>query len=91
MTNSRAKGLRRENEFVALHEDIGVPARRISAMYQEGHDLMIECIPGANRFTAEVKGRAADASPMRTLNKWRRHDPDLMFVKEDPPGPRSLL
>ena len=60
-------------------------------MYQEGHDLMIECIPGANRFTAEVKGRAADASPMRTLNKWRRHDPDLLFVKEDRRDPLVVM
>lgn len=91
MTNSRAKGLRRENEFVGLHEDMNVPARRISAMYKEGDDLLIEVIPGANHFTAEVKGRAAGAPPMKTLNKWRRHDPDLLFIKEDRQPPLVVL
>ena len=91
MTNSRAKGMRRENEFVGMHEDINVPARRISAMYKEGHDILVECIPGANRFTGEVKGRKEGSPPFKTLNKWRKHDPDLLFLKEDRKPPLVLL
>ena len=28
---------------------------------------------------------------MRTLNKWRRHDPDLLFVKEDRRDPLVVM
>ena len=91
MTNSRAKGMRRENEFVGLHEDLNVPARRISAMYKEGHDLLVEVILGGNHFSAEVKGRKAGAPPMKTLNKWRRHDPDLLFIEEDRQDPIVVM
>ena len=91
MTDSRAKGMRRENEFVAMHEDMNVPARRISGMYVSGHDLQVECIPNANKFSAEVKGRRTGAPPMKTLNKWRKNDPDLLFIKEDRKPPLVVM
>lgn len=83
--------MRRENQFVGMHEDINVPARRISAMYKEGNDLLVEVIPKANRFTAEVKGRREGAPPFKTLNKWRKNDPDILFLKEDRQPPLVVL
>ena len=91
MTNFRAKGMHRENEFVGLHEDVNVPARRNSAMYSKGHELLVQVIPGTNHFSSEVKDRKAGAPPMKTLNKWRLHDPDLLFIKEDRQDPIVVM
>jgi hypothetical protein len=74
---SRRKGSRVELEIAHALQAHGIPARKISRMYQRGHDL--EAVVGGRTLKLEVKSRARG---LATIYTWLGSN-DVLIVKAD--------
>ena len=81
---SRSKGKRIELELVHLHQDVGIPAEKLSRTGYTGPDLMI-----ADEWTAEVKARASGKGFV-ILEQWLGAA-DLLFLRRDRQQPLVVL
>jgi len=74
---SRRKGARVENDVPRKLNHHGIPARKISRMYQSGHD--IDAVVRGQTLRVEVKSRAQGFG---TIYNWLT-DRDVLIVKAD--------
>jgi Holliday junction resolvase len=81
---SRRKGARVENEIVHKLNHHGIPARKISRIYQSGHDL--DAVVRGRPLRVEVKSRAQGFG---TIYNWLS-DRDVLIVKADRQEPLDI-
>lgn len=72
--HSRSKGARIERQIVALHDEISVPAEKVSRSGYVGEDLRI-----ADTFKGEVKARA---NGFKLIERWLGEN-DMLFLRSD--------
>jgi len=78
--SSRRKGSAIERLIVALHQDAGLPAEKVSRTGYSGPDLRV-----ADEFLAEVKARKTGEGFV-LLETWLT-GADLLFLKRNRQGP----
>jgi hypothetical protein len=82
---SRRKGARIENDVAHKLNHHGIPARKISRMYQSGHDL--DATVRGRTLRVEVKSRAQGFG---TLYNWLNAR-DVLIVEADYKPPLVVL
>ena len=87
---SRDKGARVERKLVKLHTDMGVPATKVSRMYQPGADVDVWPSWRAAALVCEVKGRA-NGGGFKTIEGWLGEDNDCLFLVRDRQEPLVVL
>ncbi len=83
---SRAKGMRREREVVAMHLAAGIHAKKVSRMYGPDEDILVytDLYP-ACPLVCEVKGRASAQGHWSKVAAWLAGKHALFLIEDRKP------
>lgn len=82
--SSRTKGARVEREIVAMLQEAGLPAEKVSRSGYSTHDIMI-----GDELSAEVKARKG-GDGFKTIERWAE-GVDVLFLKSNHSKPLAVI